>query len=125
MFGETRKRRPGLTSSALGSTEAGIVSRYRLLEAGSAKSRAFRDSAAFPHVTKLFFTGPSKINRGSRLPRLVLSDWFFFITCRILQRSRTLEESESASLAQVVREGGAKSAGSYRRRTACDCRLKI
>jgi putative transposase len=40
----------------------------------------------------------------SRLRRLVLSDRFFFITCRVHGRRRRLSESEFAVLAEVVRE---------------------
>jgi len=40
----------------------------------------------------------------SRLRRLVLSDRFFFITCRVQGRRRRLSESEFAVLAEVVRE---------------------
>ena len=40
----------------------------------------------------------------SRLRRLVLSDQFFLITCRVLRCRGTLEESEFQCLARVVRE---------------------
>ena len=40
----------------------------------------------------------------SRLRRLVLSDRFFFITCRVLRRRETLGEAEFQYLARVVRE---------------------
>ena len=40
----------------------------------------------------------------SRLRRLVLSDRFFFVTCRLLPERRILEESEFACLARVIRE---------------------
>jgi putative transposase len=40
----------------------------------------------------------------SRLRRLVLSDRFFFVTCRLLPRRRNLGESEFAWLARVIRE---------------------
>jgi len=40
----------------------------------------------------------------SRLRRLVLSDRFFFITCRVLRRRETLGEAEFQHLARVVRE---------------------
>jgi REP element-mobilizing transposase RayT len=40
----------------------------------------------------------------SRLRRLVLSDRFFFITCRVLRCRGALEESEFQCLARVVRE---------------------
>jgi putative transposase len=40
----------------------------------------------------------------SRLRRLVLSDRFFFITCRLLPQRGELKESEFACLARVVRE---------------------
>lgn len=40
----------------------------------------------------------------SRLRRLVLSDRFFFLSCRVLPTRRTLSESEFALLAQVMRE---------------------
>jgi putative transposase len=40
----------------------------------------------------------------SRLRRLVLSDRFFFITCRVLRRRETLGEAEFEHLARVVRE---------------------
>jgi REP element-mobilizing transposase RayT len=40
----------------------------------------------------------------SRLRRLVLSDRFFFITCRVLRCRGALEESEFQALARVVRE---------------------
>lgn len=40
----------------------------------------------------------------SRLRRLVLSDRFFFLSCRVLPTRRTLNESEFACLAQVVQE---------------------
>ena len=41
----------------------------------------------------------------SRLRRLVLSDRFFFITCRVLRCCGSLEESEFQCLARTVREG--------------------
>ena len=40
----------------------------------------------------------------SRLRRLVLSDRFFFITCRVLRRRETLGEAEFQHLARVGRE---------------------
>jgi putative transposase len=40
----------------------------------------------------------------SRLRRLVLSDRFFFVTCRLLPRRRPLGEAEFARLARVIRE---------------------
>jgi putative transposase len=40
----------------------------------------------------------------SRLRRLVVSDRWFFITCRILPRRGILSESEFACLAQVIHE---------------------
>ncbi len=40
----------------------------------------------------------------SRLRRLVLSDRFFFITCRVHRLRRNLSESEFACLAEVVRQ---------------------
>ena len=40
----------------------------------------------------------------SRLRRLVLSDRWFFITCRVLPRRRHLSDSEFATLAQVIAE---------------------
>ena len=40
----------------------------------------------------------------SRLRRLVLSDRFFFVTCRILRTRRLLTESEFACLARVIGE---------------------
>ena len=40
----------------------------------------------------------------SRLRRLVLSDRFFFITCRVLRWRGPLEQSEYQCLARVVRE---------------------
>jgi REP element-mobilizing transposase RayT len=40
----------------------------------------------------------------SRLRRLVLSDRWFFITCRVLPRRRHLSHSEFATLAQVIAE---------------------
>jgi REP element-mobilizing transposase RayT len=40
----------------------------------------------------------------SRLRRLVLSDRFFFIICRLLPHRRRLEEPEFECLARVVRE---------------------
>ena len=40
----------------------------------------------------------------SRLRRLVLSDRFFFVTCRLLPTRRRLVESEFECLARVVRE---------------------
>src|SRR5208283_5024227 len=40
----------------------------------------------------------------SRLRRLVVSDRWFFITCRILSRRRILSESEFACLARVIHE---------------------
>jgi REP element-mobilizing transposase RayT len=40
----------------------------------------------------------------SRLRRLVLSDRFFFLNCRVLPSRGALSEAEFASLAQVVRE---------------------
>lgn len=38
----------------------------------------------------------------SRLRRLVVSDRWFFISCRVLPRRRTLSESEFACLARVI-----------------------
>src|SRR5271157_2221005 len=40
----------------------------------------------------------------SRLRRLVLSDRYFFLSCRVLPTRGTLTESEFATLAQVIRE---------------------
>ena len=40
----------------------------------------------------------------SRLRRLVLSDRFFFVTCRLLPERRIFGESEFACLARVIRE---------------------
>jgi putative transposase len=40
----------------------------------------------------------------SRLRRLVLSDRFFFLSCRVLPTRGSLTESEFAILAQVIRE---------------------
>jgi len=40
----------------------------------------------------------------SRLRRLVLSDRFFFVTCRLHPKRRFLDASEFASLARVIRE---------------------
>ena len=40
----------------------------------------------------------------SRLRRLVLSDRFFFLSCRVLPTRRNLSESEFATLAQVILE---------------------
>ncbi len=40
----------------------------------------------------------------SRLRRLVLSDRFFFLSCRLLPTRQNLSESEFAILAQVMRE---------------------
>lgn len=40
----------------------------------------------------------------SRLRRLVLSDRFFFITCRVLRSREVLTEPEFACLARVIRE---------------------
>jgi len=40
----------------------------------------------------------------SRLRRLILSERFFFITCRVHRLRRTLGEAEFASLAEVMRE---------------------
>jgi putative transposase len=40
----------------------------------------------------------------SRLRRLVLSDRFFFLSCRVLPARQNLSESEFAILAQVMRE---------------------
>jgi putative transposase len=44
------------------------------------------------------------IGAMSRLRRLVLSDRFSFITCRVLRRRKTLGEAEFEPLARVVRE---------------------
>ena len=44
------------------------------------------------------------IRRMSRLRRLVLSDRFFFITCRVYRPRGKLNEGEFSILAQVVRE---------------------
>jgi putative transposase len=44
------------------------------------------------------------IARMLRLRRLVLSDRWFFITCRVLPRRRHLSDSEFATLAQVIAE---------------------
>ena len=41
----------------------------------------------------------------SRLRRLVVSDRWFFITCRTLPRRGILSESEFACLARVIHEG--------------------
>jgi hypothetical protein len=41
---------------------------------------------------------------GTGLRRLVLSDRFFFITCRVHALRRTLNESEFACLAEVIAE---------------------
>ena len=41
----------------------------------------------------------------SRLRRLVLSDRFFFVTCRLLPLRGTLLEAEFELLARVVRDG--------------------
>ncbi len=40
----------------------------------------------------------------SRLRRLVVSDRWFFVTCRVLPRRRILSESEFACLARVIHE---------------------
>lgn len=40
----------------------------------------------------------------SRLRRLVLSDRYFFVTCRLLPKRRILGESEFLCLARVIRE---------------------
>ena len=40
----------------------------------------------------------------SRLRRLVVSDRWFFVTCRLLPRRRMLSPTEFATLAQVIRE---------------------
>jgi REP element-mobilizing transposase RayT len=40
----------------------------------------------------------------SRLRRLVVSDRWFFVTCRFLPRRRILSESEFACLARVIQE---------------------
>ena len=40
----------------------------------------------------------------SRLRRLVVSDRWFFITCRVLPRRRILSDSEFATLAEVIDE---------------------
>jgi len=40
----------------------------------------------------------------SRLRRLVLSDRWFFVTCRLLPRRRILAPSEFAVLAKVIHE---------------------
>jgi REP element-mobilizing transposase RayT len=40
----------------------------------------------------------------SRLRRLVVSDRWFFITCRLLPRRRILSDSEFAALARVIQE---------------------
>ena len=42
--------------------------------------------------------------RMSRLRRLVVSDHWFFISCRVLPSRRMLSETEFASLAQVIHE---------------------
>jgi len=42
------------------------------------------------------------IARMSRLRRLVLSDRWFFITCRLLRRRHILSDSEVATLAEVI-----------------------
>jgi putative transposase len=44
------------------------------------------------------------ITRMSRLRRLVLSDRWFFITCRVLPRRRHLSDSEFATWAEVIAE---------------------
>jgi REP element-mobilizing transposase RayT len=44
------------------------------------------------------------ITRMWRLRRLVLSDRWFFITCRVLPRRQHLSDSEFATLAQVIPE---------------------
>jgi len=40
----------------------------------------------------------------SRLRRLVVSDRWFFVTCRLLRRRRILSQLEFACLAQVIHE---------------------
>ncbi len=40
----------------------------------------------------------------SPLRRLVVSDRWFFVTCRVLPRGRILSESEFACLARVIHE---------------------
>jgi REP element-mobilizing transposase RayT len=40
----------------------------------------------------------------SRLRRLVVSDRWFFVTCRVLPRRGTLSESEFGCLARVIHE---------------------
>jgi putative transposase len=42
--------------------------------------------------------------RMSRLRRLVVSDRWFFVTCRVLPRRRILSESEFGRLARVIQE---------------------
>ena len=44
------------------------------------------------------------MRRMSRLRRLVLSDRWFFISCRVLPHRRVLSASEFAALARVIRE---------------------
>jgi len=44
----------------------------------------------------------------SGLRRLVVSDRFFFVTCRVMRRRKTLEDGELEGLARVVRECRAK-----------------
>lgn len=44
------------------------------------------------------------MRRMSRLRRMVLSDRFFFITCRVYRPRGTLSEAEFAILGEVVRE---------------------
>jgi REP element-mobilizing transposase RayT len=48
------------------------------------------------------------MGRVSRLRRLVLSDRFFFITCRVLPKRGILGESEFAWLARAIHERRAK-----------------
>jgi hypothetical protein len=44
----------------------------------------------------------------SRLRRLLLSDRFFFITCRVHALRRALNESEFACLEEVIAEQGSE-----------------
>ena len=84
------------------------VTGYCELTRSSDSSRDGRsaDSFRFSEITLRYvrFDAGGYTTRMSRLRRLVVSDHWFFITCRLLPRRRILSESEFDCLAQVIHE---------------------
>jgi REP-associated tyrosine transposase len=60
--------------------------------------------AGQPPLAGVFVLCGVIMRRMSRLRRMVLSERFFFVTCRVHRRRRELSESEFSVLAEVVRE---------------------